>query len=598
MDKIAIIDMGGQYCHLLARRIRQLNVYSEIVPNTISAYELKKEGYKGIILSGGPSSVYDKKSPRMDKQLLELDIPILGLCYSHQRIAMLLGSEVKPGKTKEYGTATMTVKDTKDLFAGLEKEQTVWMSHWDTVYDLPEGFRILGSTPVCEIAAMGSEEKQIYGLQFHPEVTHTPNGMKILENFAVNICKCKKEWSIKDFAGQKIKEIQETVGKKKVFLLVSGGVDSMVCFSLLNKALGEENVYGLHIDNGLMRKNESRKVEEKLKELGFNNFHVADYADEFVEKLKNIYDPEDKRKIIGTVFIDVYRKETEKLNLNPEDWILAQGTIYPDTIETQGTENADLIKTHHNRVEAVQKLIDEGKVIEPIKLLYKDEVRELGEELGLPKALVYRHPFPGPGLAVRCLCAEKEYSVESEKEINEKLNKITSKYNLKARVLPIKSVGVQGDFRSYKHPALIMGNADWKTLEKVSTEITNSVNDINRVVWSAEDISNISLKKAYITGERLSLLKEADDIVMITIREKNLYDNIWQFPVILVPLTTNSGEIIVLRPVTSTEAMTARFGELPMSAVNEIKEKLLSLNSVDAVLYDITNKPPGTIEWE
>ena len=596
MDAIIVLDFGSQYTHLIANRIRRLNVFSEIKAPDSSLAELRDA--KGIILSGGPSSVYDRKKPGFNKDIFKLGIPVLGLCYGHQLMAHELGGKVKPGKVREFGIARLKIKNKKNIFKGLKSQETVWMSHGDSVVELPPDFEILASTEDCRIAAMGNTNKNFYGFQFHPEVTHTPNGMKILSNFAFNICKCRKEWTMASFIDKKIKEIQEFVKEKNVFLLVSGGVDSTVCFALLNKALGPERVYGLHIDNGLVRKNESDKVKIALEAHGFRNFHVVDASKEFLNALKNVYDPEKKRNIIGDKFIEIQQKEVEKLKLNPHDWLLGQGTIYPDTIETAGTKEAALIKTHHNRVKAIQELIEKGRLIEPIKELYKDEVRELGLKLGLPKNLVYRHPFPGPGLGVRILCIVKEFTPKNIKEIKAKADKIAEKYRLKAQILPVRSVGVQGDFRTYKNPIVLTGKAGWNKLEKASTEITNKIRDINRVVYliKPENIRGIKIKKASITKERADLAREADDIVAEALIKNKLYNKIWQMPVVLLPLGINN-ESIVLRPVYSREAMTAKFAEMPFKILNRISEKILKLK-IDFVFYDITNKPPATIEWE
>jgi len=629
MDKIVILDMGGQYAHLLARRVRQLGIYSEILPNDTSAEKLENiEGIKGIIISGGPSSVYDKSSPKPGKGLFEIKVPILGLCYGHQLMAQNLGGKVSPGKTKEYGVANLQTKKTMkkigDIFAGLNDNEKIWMSHGDSVEKLPKGFELIGSTEDCPIAAMGNKNLNYYGIQFHPEVTHTEHGMKIISNFVFEICKAEKSWSMDTFIDDKIKEIKSQTGKRNVFLLVSGGVDSSVCFALLNKALGSKRVYGLHIDNGFMRKNESREIEAALRKNGFSNFHAVDASSKFLEAVKGISDPEKKRKAIGGTFIKVQQDEVSKLNLNPNDWMLGQGTIYPDTIETKGTKNADLIKTHHNRVEAVQKLIEKGLVIEPIKELYKDEVRELGMKLGLPASLVNRHPFPGPGLAVRCLCIG-DASQEKEKTGNDNLannlaeaerqvSLICNKFGAKSKILPIKSVGVQGDSRTYRYPAAVWGINDYNLLEKLSTELTNKVKEINRVMLyvsgkAGKGMENtvISLiEKSFLTKERLDLLREADSAVHEHIK-LHLYSKIWQFPVVLAPVSVsllsagregNTGESIILRPVESREAMTANWARLPEADLNVIAKEIMKIKGISAVFYDVTNKPPATIEWE
>ncbi|NQV09441.1 glutamine-hydrolyzing GMP synthase [Candidatus Woesearchaeota archaeon] len=594
MDKIIILDMGGQYCHLLARRVRQLNVYSEIKNSDVNIDELKDA--KGIIISGGPNSVYGEDAPKYDEKLFSLNIPILGLCYGHQLMASALGGEVKKGESQEYGSATLKVKIDEGVLAGLSTLETVWMSHGDVVEKLPDGFEIFGSTDDCKTAAVGNEKKQYYGLQFHPEVTHTPNGMKIIENFVLKICECKQEWNMHNFLEKKIEEIKEQVGDKGVFLLVSGGIDSTVCFALLEKALGSKRVYGLHVNNGLMRKNESRSVKKGLTELGFK-LHVVKAEDDFLNPLAGVYDPEEKRKIIGEKFIEVQQKVVDKLELDNNKWLLGQGTIYPDTIESKGTKHSDLIKTHHNRVEAVQKLIDEGKVIEPISELYKDEVRKLALELKLPKSLIYRHPFPGPGLGIRCLCVEEPEKIKNEAGINKRINEIAEKYTMNGKLLPIKSVGVQGDSRTYSYAAVVMGKSNWSKLGELSTEITNNIPEVNRVVWLLH-FSNFEgrVKQFSVTRPRIELLRDADEIVMEKLDPKSKFQ-IWQFPVVLIPYGVR-GESIILRPVYSKEAMTAEFAKLKPKVLKRIVDSLLKIFGINAVFYDITNKPPATIEWE
>jgi len=588
MDTIVVLDYGGQYAHLIANRLRRLGVYSEIRPPEAEIGEVK-----GVILSGGPNSVYDKSSPKIHNKLLEKGIPVLGLCYGHQLIAHELGGKVKPGKTREYGRTEIEV-ESEGIFKGMGKKQLVWMSHGDSVKELPPGFKVLAKSSDCPVVAMGNPEKKLYGMQFHPEVTHTERGTEMLENF-IEICDCKKDWDAGSYTKQLIGDIKKKAGNKKVFMLVSGGVDSTVAFALLNRALGTKNVYGLFIDNGFVRKNEVRMTKERMEKQGFVNFRMIDASSDFLDAEKNVYDPEEKRKIIGEVFIKVQQKELDNIGLNAEEWMLGQGTIYPDTIETGRTKHAEVIKTHHNRVKIIEELIEQGKVIEPLEMLYKDEVRAVGEELGLPKELVWRHPFPGPGLAVRCLCAKEAASMESRK-----LDEIAARYNLKAKVLPIKSVGVQGDFRTYGHPAVLIGEADWDTLEKASTEITNRIKDINRVVWlmGPKELPDVGVKAGYLTKERLDLLREADYRAMKNLRSEGMYNDVWQMPVVLIPVSIKGGESIVLRPVSSKEAMTASFSKLPVGFVRDVANKILQIEGVDAVFYDITNKPPGTIEWE
>jgi len=586
---IAILDFGSQYSHLISRRVRELGVYAEIFTPDVSLDALK--GRKGIILSGGPRSVYEEGSPQVDPKIFGLGIPILGVCYGHQLFAYNLGGKVLSGKTKEYGFTELALEDSK-LFKGLQRKEVVWMSHGDYVDQAPPGFRITATSEGCPITGMSDESRDFYGIQFHPEVTHTKCGMTVLKNFIFDICKAEKDWSISGYIHTISKEIKEKVGDRKVFLLVSGGIDSTVCFALLNKVLGKERVYGLHIDNGFLRKHESKNIKGDLSKLGFDNLHVVDAEDVFLSALRDVYEPEQKRRIIGQKFIDVQRDSLEKLGLDPEDWVVAQGTIYPDTIESMGTKHADLIKTHHNRVAIIQEMIEQGSLIDPIAYLYKDEVRELGEELGLPKEAVWRHPFPGPGLSIRCLCSDGTEQAPSSLIFEE----ICRENGLSGSILPIRSVGVQGDCRTYRNPAAISGDVHWDSLERISTEITNRAHEVNRVVVTLKACDDISLKKAYLTKERLDLLREIDVIVNRIMKEEGLQDEIWQFPIVLIPLGDRN-ESVVLRPISSKEAMTARFFDLGDKVRRRIVKELSHL-PIDCIYYDVTNKPPATIEWE
>jgi GMP synthase (glutamine-hydrolysing) len=475
------------------------------------------------------------------------------------------------------------------------------MSHGDSVKELPPGYEVIGSTKAKHWAAVANFSKNFYGIQFHLEVTHTKSGMQMLGNF-IDICGAKREWKIDNYIEEKIEEIKKTVGDKKVFMLVSGGVDSTVGFALLDKALGSDRVYGLFVDTGFLRLNEREQVTKSLTETGFNNLHVKDASALYFEKLKGVYEPEAKRKIIGDLFLQVQADTVAELKLNPEEWLLGQGTIYPDTIESGGTKHAAKIKTHHNRVPQIEEMIKQGKIIEPLAQLYKDEVRQVGEKLGLPSGMVWRHPFPGPGLAVRCLCAKAEnYPPDClllEKNINQEL----ALYKLSAKILPIQSVGVQGDFRTYRHPLVIMGQADFALLQQLATDLINRYKDINRVLklLHPAEIKSLTVMDSYLTPERISLLQKADDKVTKFIYENNLVRTIWQFPTVLLPLSVNGGkgESIVLRPVESEEAMTANFYQMNEALLEKLVADLRSINGITAVFYDVTNKPPGTIEWE
>jgi len=596
-DTIAVLDFGGQYAHLIANRIRRLGVYSEIVDSDIKAYELSR--FKGIIFSGSPFSVHQEGSPRFDRAILDLKKPILGLCYGHQLISLELGGNIVRGTVKEYGKAVMTIKKTNPILKGLSDNEQVWMSHGDTVDTLPDGFEVFGSTDDCRCTAVGNVERQIYGLQFHPEVTDTPSGNTMLSNF-LDLCGCVRSWNSKNFLDEIAEEIKRICGKRNVFLLVSGGVDSTVAFMLLNKILGNDRVLGLHIDNGLMRYRESEAILDYMKSNGFTNLKIIDASEDFLRALKNVAEPEEKRKIIGNMFITAKEKAFDQLKLNADEWVLAQGTIYPDTIESAGTKHADRIKTHHNRVDIILEMIEKGNLIEPLAQLYKDEVRELGESMGIPKELIWRHPFPGPGLGVRVLCSDGTGTVDSVQE-SSAINNLVKQYGYHAHVLPIKSVGVQGDERSYAHPVVLAGPCDWKLLEELSTRITNSFSSVNRVVYGLNvvDTPSYTLVKAFMTKERLDKLRSVDHIVTEILYKTDEYNDIWQMPVVLLPMLNSAGkECIVLRPIVSQEAMTARFKPLAVETLDQIVKQVTALDTVGDLFFDITHKPPATIEWE
>jgi len=604
-EKIVVLDFGGQYAHLIANRIRRLGVYSEIKDPETPAKDLKN--YKGIILSGGPMSVYSEKAPHCDKEIFNLGLPILGICYGHQLMQYMLGGEVISGRTKEYGFADLNLVQPVGIFGGLKNTSRVWMSHGDNVEVVAPGFVEAGKTADCDNSALFDLERRFYGVQFHPEVAHTEEGMKILDNF-LNICGVKRDWSIDKFIQEEIGAIKNKIGKKSIFLLVSGGVDSTVAFALLEKALGKDRVYGLLIDTGLMRYKEADSVKQVLNNVGFTNLHVIDKSKDFLNALKGVSDPEEKRKIIGELFWEAKEDAAEELKLNPDKWIMGQGTIYPDTIETGGTKLADKIKTHHNRVDLIQQMIEKGLVIEPLAQLYKDEVRDLGEKLGLPHDIVWRQPFPGPGLGVRIICKSKEQVASARdfgilsQNIETHLKTQTSISDAKASVLPIKSVGVQGDERTYRHPvALFTKNRNWNDLEQASTAITNRFIEVNRVILAlgGDYDKKFLLKVCDLSPERVKLLQKIDNLVSQEMAGSKKTFNIWQFPVVLLPVSNvKDKESIVLRPIVSTEAMTASFARIDWNILDKISKGILSGKEITHVFYDLTHKPPGTIEWE
>ncbi|KAF0133464.1 MAG: GMP synthase (glutamine-hydrolysing) [Candidatus Saganbacteria bacterium] len=512
-DFIAVLDFGAQYAMLIARRVRECNVYCEILPYNIKASELKKKNAKGIILSGGPSSVYDSDAPKLDKEILTSGIPILGICYGQQLISKELGGEVKPGHKKEYGKASLLIDDQTNLFAGLQKEIQCWMSHGDEVNKLPQGFKVLAHTANTAHAAVGNLEKKIFGVQFHPEVVHTPQGLEILKNFLYIICDVKPTWNTKNFIENALSEIRESVGNKNILCALSGGVDSTTVSVLVHQAVGKQ-LTCMFIDQGFMRKNEPEKIKRLFKDFFGINFIHINAVDRFFEKLKGVTDPEEKRHRIGNEFIRVFEEEAKKLGNIP---FLAQGTLYPDVIESAvpglSSTTAVRIKTHHN-VGGLPKDI-QFKLIEPLKMLFKDEVRALGKELGVPEEIVSRQPFPGPGLAIRI------------------------------------------------------------------------IGEVNK--------------------ERIKVLQEVDDIVVTEIKNAGLYKKVWQSFAVLLPIRTVGvmGDkrtylnTIALRVVQSTDAMTADWAKLPYELLEKISNRIINETpEINRVVYDISSKPPATIEWE
>jgi GMP synthase (glutamine-hydrolysing) len=613
---IVVLDFGGQYAHLIANRIRRLNVWAEILPPDAPVADL--QGAQGLILSGGPSSVYADDRPPFNEEILRAGLPMLGLCYGHQLLCHHLGGRVERGDRMEYGAAALSVGDASGVLSGLQASERIWMSHRDLVRQVPEGFRVLAETSDCPVAAMGDDERRIYGLQFHPEVTHTESGMTILDNF-LSLCGCDRDWTMESFIDQETARLVAQTEGRKVFLLVSGGVDSTVAFLLLNRALGEDRVLGLHIDNGFMRKGETALVMRLLNESGFTNLEVVDASAEFLGRCEGVADPEEKRRHIGEEFLEVRDRELVRLNLDPDEWLLGQGTLYTDTIESGGTAHAEVIKTHHNRVGVIEQLLAEGKVVEPLAQLYKDEVRALGETLGVPHHLVWRHPFPGPGLAVRCLCADD--GIVQAARVNgsvdaAQLEAVTAHAvvgtDLSVHLLPLRSVGVQGDGRTYAHPALLCGPrgaflpgrpgaATWDDLERVSTELTNASPSINRVIFQLgpDEVLAQHLHAGFLTRDRLDVLRDADAIVMEALERHDLMAQVTQMPTVLVPLSTDGrSESVVLRPITTDDFMTARFDRLPEAFLTEVTAAILQLPRIEAVFYDVTHKPPGTVEWE
>jgi GMP synthase (glutamine-hydrolysing) len=585
--QIVVLDAGGQYCHLIARKVRDLGVFAEVVASETPAAALSSA--KGVIVSGGPSSVYDPGSPLIDPALLRAGTPVLGICYGQQLMAHLLGGQVEKGERGEYGFAQLDLGHEDSLFRGIAGPQQVWMSHRDLVVSPPPGFHVLASTPTCRIAAMSAPDRRLYGVQFHPEVVHTPSGREILSNFVFGICGCVRDWNPVAQIQALEAQIRETAAGRNVFFFVSGGVDSTVAFTLCLKALGPSRVHGAYVDTGLMREGETEFVRANFTALGASGFQVVDAAPQFLPALEHAIEPEHKRHVIGEEFVKVQERILETERFLESKWMLGQGTIYPDTIESGGTAKADLIKTHHNRVAGIQKMIDQGRLIEPLSSFYKDEVRAIGKELGISPALLDRHPFPGPGLAIRCLCGAEEGA----------LAKASAQRSRDGWVLPIRSVGVQGDSRTYRSVLVIDGFP--ASLEEAA-HLVNRNESVNRVVVAIRTVAPISEMRAHparLTPIRLDRLRRADAIVRHLSHESGFDRQVWQFPVVLIPFgTPDRPDSVVLRPIDSVDGMTAGVVRAPEELLSRMTAELCQMEGVAGVFYDLTNKPPATIEWE
>lgn len=623
MEKIVVLDFGSQYAHLIAKRFRALGYYSEIELPSCDVEKLRDA--KGIVFSGGPASVYDEKTPDFNSRILDLDVPILGLCYGHYIVQLGYNGKVGKAEVGEFGFAQLNIRKelNSPLFKGIDPQQQVWMSHQDGVLSMGEGFEVIGSTKDCPFAATQNLAKKRFSLQCHCEVKDTPCGNQIFENFA-QYCQMPKNWDEDAVLNHIIEDTKKQAGDKNVLLFLSGGVDSTVAFALLNKALGQDRVLGLHIDNGFMRKNESSNVDKAYRGHNFNNFVVKDASESFLSAIAGLTDPQKKRMAVGENFITVRDNFVKEQNLDEDKYMLAQGTLYPDIIESGGTKNSHTIKTHHNRVEGIQKLIEKGLIIEPLKDLYKDEVRRMGKKLGLEDDLVMRHPFPGPGLSINVLCSEGELSAEDKEELKKAKEEFDGiaitefcencTASLVKTVLPVKSVGVQGDFRTYRFPACLAFEKDEKgffhvpkvreKVEKTSSTITNTAKFLNRTVIKLYQKPGVKdedlvLQKGYCTRERLDQLREVDNIVLTELHKNGWYDKIFQHLTIDLPYATSDKKAsFVMRPVVSEDVMTARFAWLPMELLDNIVRQIAELDFVDSLYLDCTNKPPATFGWE
>ena len=493
---VIVLDFGGQYNQLIARRVRECNVYCEVIPYTAGIEKIREKNPVGIIFTGGPNSVYDPKSPTCTKEYFELGIPVLGICYGSQLMCHVMGGTVKSAEVSEYGKTDLKVNTTSLLFKDISEYSVCWMSHTDSMHSLPEGFKIIGSTENCPIAAMENTEKNLYAVQFHPEVEHTTFGRKILYNFLYNICNVDGDWRMDEFAKKSIESLKKKIGDKKVLCALSGGVDSSVAAVMIHKAVGK-HLTCIFVDHGLLRKNEGDEVEKIFKEQFDMNLIRVDAEDRFLKKLTGVTEPEKKRKIIGEEFIRVFEEEAKKIGA--VDY-LVQGTIYPDVIES-GSGDAATIKSHHN-VGGLPDYVDFKEIIEPLRDLFKDEVRKVGTELGIPDFLVWRQPFPGPGLAIRVIGDITKNKLDILRDVdaifreeiaNAGLDKEVNQYF--AVLTNMRSVGVMGDGRTYDYVIALRAvstndfmTADWAripydVLEKASNRIINEVKNVNRIVY-------------------------------------------------------------------------------------------------------------------
>uniref|UniRef100_A0A6A7G4F5 GMP synthase (glutamine-hydrolyzing) n=1 Tax=Hirondellea gigas TaxID=1518452 RepID=A0A6A7G4F5_9CRUS len=633
---ICILDAGSQFVKVIDRRVRDLCVCSELVPFNTPAEELSK--FSGIIISGGPESVYGESSPKYDQKIFELGIPVLGICYGMQLMNHIYGGHIEKRDTREDGQFPVNVLTDSKLFENIPRKFSCLLTHGDSVTEVAPGFEVSARSDHGIIAAIEDRKRRLYGLQFHPEVDLTEFGIDILKNFMFSICGVSGNFTMESRRKRAISEIRNHVGdEKKVLVLVSGGVDSSVLAALLKEALPAERIIAIHIDNGFMRKDESSKVFNALQSIGLD-LRVINAQEDFYSgqtlidgkltpQLRHTILPEYKRKIIGDTFMRVSKQAVKECGLQFNEVFLAQGTLRPDLIESASRVAskggiADVIKTHHNDTQLVRDLRNAGRIIEPLADYHKDEVRRLGRELGLPEFLVERQPFPGPGLAVRILCAEEPFLSANDEKICAKLKEFENEMKgLNICLLPVRTVGVQGDGRSYKRLVALSLSSDstdpfcsetsndlWKHLGEIAKKIPRTVHEVNRVAFlfgSPVRGSLTTITRTHLTPDVILQLQEADQIVNDVLIEFNLTRSLSQVPVILFPADfgENGSRGICIRTFITNDFMTgvpAIPGRtIPLNALKKMVDGILkSVSGISRVCFDLTPKPPGTTEWE